>query len=106
MNRTTKSRLSKITHVRKLYGQVLERNGKVSKTKLSRLNAKASELYTFTDDPLLGKLASLIAGIAIGAVHWAESKDDRELEFIFQKIKAAGVECERITEEGERNNGD
>jgi len=100
MDRTTASRLSKIKYVRKLYRQVLERNGKVSKNKISKLNAKASELYTFADDPRLGKLVSLIAGIAIGAAHWAESKDDRELEFISQKIKAAGVECERITEGG------
>lgn len=106
MDRATKSRINKITHVRKLYRQVLERNGKVSKNKLSRLKAKASELYTFADDPRLGKLASLIAGIAIGVAHWGESKDYRELELIAQKIKAADTECERITEEGERNNGD
>lgn len=98
MERITASRLSKIKYTRKLYRHVLERTGKVSKTKRSRLNAKAAELYTFADDPQLGKLASIIAGIAVGVTHWAESHDDSELEFIAQKIKSADAECRRLLE--------
>lgn len=100
MDRTYASRLSKINYVRKLYRQALERNGNVSKTKLSNIKAKASELHTFADDARLGKLASTVAGIAICVAHWSESKDDHELEFIAQKIKSADAECRRILEGG------
>lgn len=100
MDRTTASRLSKIEYTRKLYRHVLERNGKVSKTKRSRLKTKAEELYTFANDSELGKLASLIAGIAVGVAHWAESHDDSELEFIAERIKSADAECRRILEGG------
>lgn len=100
MERSTASRLSKIEYTRKLYRHVLERNGKVSKTKRSKLNAKASELYTFADDPQIGKLASLIASVGVSVVHWSKSNDDRELEFIAQKIKSADTECRRLLEGG------
>lgn len=100
MDRTTASRLSKIEYTRKLYRHVLERDGKVSKTKRSKLNDKASELYAFGNDPQIGKLASLIASVAVSVAHWAESHDDREFEFIAQKIKSADAECRRILEGG------
>ena len=100
LDRITASRLSKIEYTRELYRHVLERNGKVSKTKRSKLSAKAVELYSFEDDPQIGRLASLIASIAVSVTHWAESHDDRELEFIAQKIKSADAECRRILEGG------
>ena len=99
-NRTTASRLSKIEYTRKLYRHVLKRDGKVSKTKRSKLNDKALELYAFGNDPQIGKLASSIASVAVSVAHWAESHDDSELEFIAERIKSADAECRRLTEGG------
>lgn len=96
MENRTRSRLLKINHVKALYRDILERHGKASNTKRRRLKNKAEELYTFGDDAQLGVLASRIASIALAVEHWSASKDDRELEFIAQKIKAADEECSRI----------